>query len=187
MIANRRKAVIVFVVCFVMALVVVGCAKETDPALSGVSSEPVGADTQAVWSPEADCAGCHADVVTASADYSAGAHASRNLDCASCHIADEKLETIHTAGPDGVNYWVTNDSCLSCHSWENITAATADYEKCLDISGNQLNPHAPHPADAKVEEFQCIDCHSGHKADEGVAGCYSCHHSRTLQSCNDCH
>ena len=98
---------------------------------------------------------------------------------------------------------VVTDECISCHSLDEVSAASADY---VAESGEVANPHrtvdedAPNPHEATGYEkvIDCGKCHTAHESDtpsaddvklpENVNYCYTkCHHQRTFEDCSDCH
>jgi len=57
----------------------------------------------------------------------------------------------------------TEDFCLRCHDFEEVTASTDNY------GGSKRNPHIPHSSDG----LECYTCHSMHR--ESFLFCNYCH------------
>jgi nitrate/TMAO reductase-like tetraheme cytochrome c subunit len=146
------------------------------------------------WSAEMDCGLCHKDYAESlEARYLlAYAHAEEGLTCTDCHHDLEALGQSHegaVAGARVKDLWVETQFCIDCHvsnehtSYEQVIELTADYI----IDDQNINPHDPHAGSDEVEEVECSLCHRVHETSPLIEGCYSCHHSRTLQNCTECH
>jgi cytochrome c nitrite reductase small subunit len=147
------------------------------------------------WSPDTDCALCHLVPQVESLEDSnllAYAHAQEGLECLDCHSDLEALGQAHEGAVPGApvtRLAVKMDFCFDCHvpnehtSYEEVIELTADYI----IRDQNINPHDPHPSSEEVGQLQCSNCHGMHKESALTNGCYSCHHSGTLESCIECH
>jgi len=160
-----------------------------------------------------DCqAACHADVKTDKPKYGVTPHLEAGVTCNDCHNSaelgefhtqafkaqtasgDEEGEPAAAAAEETVAIVYDDEFCFGCHleenphpSWEALAELTADSEEAKAIGGGFVNPHAPHPEGSTAEALTCAMCHEMHGRPAGVSGCYGCHHSYTLQSCDDCH
>jgi len=149
----------------------------------------------AAWSPDTDCALCHAVPQVESledANLLAYAHAQEGLACLDCHNDLEALGQVHEGAVPGAPVTplrVKMQSCFDCHvpnehtSYEQVIELTADYT----IDDQQINPHDPHVGVEGMEPVECSRCHQMHEESPLINGCYSCHHTRTLASCSTCH
>ena len=96
---------------------------------------------------------------------------------------------------------VKTDECISCHTYDEVIAASAEY---VTPEGEQVNPHRmvdenadnPHEATGSEVPYDCAGCHTAHptpptnpvELPNDVSSCYiDCHHSRTFAPCSSCH
>jgi len=148
------------------------------------------------WTPDVDCAYCHASDSASMQDVAllANAHAQEGLTCLDCHDAAD-LESLHaqattdTSALTRRNY--PDQFCFDCHvanlhpNYQVLAASTANYT----VDGQQVNPHDPH-ADSELlndQRYECYRCHTMHSDSKGLDFCYSCHHTKALVSCAECH
>jgi cytochrome c nitrite reductase small subunit len=173
------------------------CAQchEAAPTGPGWTTEVTRTADVQVWAPDMDCSVCHVmDPYFASLQDSnllASAHAEEGLACLDCHEVGE-VEQVHEEAVPGTAIrakTVEMEFCFDCHvpnehtSYEQVIARTTDYV----IDDQNINPHDPHPGSEEVGQLQCSYCHKMHNESPLIKGCYSCHHSGTLESCIDCH
>ena len=170
------------------------CAQCHDPVATGTGWITA---TQVLewWDPDMDCAYCH---VMASyteslqdANLSAYTHAQEELVCLDCHEL-AVLQQVHEGAVAGIPIKERKfemDFCFDCHlpnehtSYEEIIERTEDYT----VGDQKINPHDPHVGVEGMEQLECNYCHKVHKESPLINGCYSCHHSGTLQNCSACH
>lgn len=179
-----------------IALLGLGCAPHQSETLASSGDDPAQSEEQAVsttpWSPDSDCSSCHAEEADANGDHLSATHVALGVTCLDCH-EEEPTAAAHDGGAATQTASYTNDQCFNCHmenshgSWDEVAALTADSDVAKNPDGEYVNPHAPHPADSTADELECRTCHSMHSKEQLAQGCYSCHHSMTLQACADCH
>jgi len=119
----------------------------------------------------------------------------------------------------GVSVWISaqtpapgaaetsKTSCLGCHEYDRVIAATADH---MMPGGDKLSPHRyvdaksikdpaakPHGAMGIENIPECTNCHTVHpvpytgtldRSTLKVTWCYStCHHQENFTRCSECH
>jgi nitrate/TMAO reductase-like tetraheme cytochrome c subunit len=166
---------------------------ELGPGWTAEVTQPL--DIQ-VWAPDMDCTTCHSmePYVQSLEDSNllAYTHVQEGLECEDCHEQEAIRQTHEEIVPGQRVSMLTvqNSFCFDCHvdnehaSYEQVIERTMDYT----VDGQQINPHDPH-ANVKgmSEQYECTRCHQMHKESPLIQGCYSCHHSGTLESCTACH
>lgn len=192
-----------------MACALAGCAPSAGPdadvagqkgtaseqAAGGEAAQAAGGEADA-WSPETDCAPCHASA------GEQGCLAAEHLDaygltCGSCHADTEKLAQVH----EGVTEQSTPPkrlkktavdaaACATCHDAGALKDATADSVVLTDSEGTTVNPHDLPPTDTHAQTT-CVSCHTMHSTKANVEKdapkvCESCHHEGVYQ-CGTCH
>lgn len=189
----RRHAVALLVIASMLA---VGCqAKDAEPAyVDGVLSAEILTEASWEWSPDADCATCHALEAETAEMFSCEAIRSEEGACAACHSDVSALEGAHALPFDTPSATrlrsteVDSSSCSECHVADELTQATARDGNLADAEGNQANPHAL-PANETHDEIECLDCHQIHQSDiveSAQTLCSSCHHAG-FHACYTCH
>ena len=152
-----------------------------------------------VWAPDMDCTACH--VMDSHFDslqdtnLLAYAHAQEGLVCLDCHEA-EAVEQVHNEAVAGKPIRAREfemQVCFECHvpnehtSYEDVIERTTDYV----TDGENINPHDPHPglesSKHDLGAYECSTCHEMHEESLLIEGCYTCHHRRTFENCNECH
>ncbi|WP_139652409.1 cytochrome c3 family protein [Raoultibacter phocaeensis] len=179
---------------------VVGCAPHAPNAVKteNVSENPVSA-VAFTWSPDSDCAMCHAIESESMQDsaYPAALHEQEAADCPTCHADDSKLSVAHEGVlPDSEmpqrlkSTAVPEQLCLDCHDDVAVLAqATEDRAALIDSEGTVVNPHELSESEDH-EGVSCSDCHKMHSSDPveeiAIGACLSCHHEGVFE-CYTCH
>ncbi len=173
------------------------CARCHEAIATGVgwTTEVTGTAEVEVWSPDMDCTACHVmEPYLESLDDTnllAYAHAEEGLECLDCH-EEEAVEQVHEEAVPGKTIkarTVEMEFCFDCHvenehtSYEEVIERTAEYV----IDDQNINPHDPHAGVEDMDPVECASCHQMHDESSLIDGCYSCHHSGTLQNCSECH
>ena len=89
----------------------------------------------------------------------------------------------------------TSTACLECHGPFEKLASTPPF--FVAPSGEKVNPHRYVPHDLK-DIPDCVSCHKPHSATPtaaeiaslpkpNVTSCFECHHTKSLENCQDCH
>lgn len=170
------------------------------PAVSGAgaqqNTEPEVVLEEA-WTPEVDCASCHADEVASFGDEAAFAYEHAALACTDCHTDTETLAQAHEGATSTAAKLaalsatgVSDELCLSCHDRETLVAATQDCAMLTDLNGTVVNPHDI-PDVADHAEVTCVRCHEMHGETSDMERtvdrvCASCHHAEVYE-CYTCH
>ena len=128
------------------------------------------------FSPDADCATCHAAFYSESmqdATLLAYAHAQKELVCLDCHDA-AALQPLHDTGGTDTSQLkerkYPNEFCFGCHvpnehtSYQEVIERTEDYT----VDNLKINPH-----DSHLGEVNCRICHKMHRESEDY--CALCH------------
>ena len=194
---SRSAAVGAAAVLLVCALA--ACAPQ--PSSGGNSDATDNAPTnEAValgWSPDTDCAICHAAEANSREGGPSTASFHSETPCVECHDDAEALEKRHEGAtsedkmPSKLSKTeVDQSACLDCHnSYDELATKTADYAGLADSNGTQANPHAL-PDVAEHGEIQCANCHKMHgdkpAAETAKQECLSCHHADVFE-CGTCH
>lgn len=190
-------------ICVPLALCAVGCAPQAAPQEGAEGEGGSGTDAPAAatsWSPDIDCATCHASEAKTSADAAclAGTHTmDQGFECVTCHVDDSALTKAHENMSSGKvpkklkTTEVSQDLCLSCHDQAELASTTASSAVLTDLNGKVVNPHdVPVNADHTEEGLACTSCHKGHSTDgvekDSQAFCVSCHHADVYE-CGTCH
>lgn len=181
-------------VLIVAACMAAGCAPQS--AQSGDSSGK-GADaaTQVAWTPDMDCASCHATEEASASDANCLASKHPAATCESCHGTADSLADAHANAsataemPKKLSkeHAVSEETCLSCHSsWDDLAAKTTDITTFTDSHGTTVNPHAMDRT-GDHSSITCASCHTVHQAEEDQKQlCLSCHHEDVFE-CRTCH
>lgn len=152
---------------------------------------------EGAWTPEADCASCHADEVASFGDEAAYAFDHATMTCIDCHTDTEALAQVHEgATSTGAKLAmlsttaVPDELCLACHDQQTIADATADNTMLTDLNGTVVNPHEL-PEVADHDGITCVSCHSIHGETTDMERtvdrvCASCHHAEVYE-CYTCH
>jgi hypothetical protein len=119
------------------------------------------------WSPEADCATCHATEVKSMTDTTllASKHAAAGKTCSDCHDAAD-LQIAHKKAdattPVPVQKFL-RAFCFKCHG---------SYAAIIELTRGRtrLNPH-----DSHYGQVDCFICHRVHTVKSPVELCISCH------------
>ena len=200
---NMAKHTIALAVA--MAVIITVCcssqpAKSTESANDAAPQQAAEESAQVTWTPDSDCASCHADESASTTDASMGAgiHAqSAQTTCTACHTDESNLAEAHKNMPSGATPKKLNKTCVSpegckasgCHdlSNEEMAALTQEVTELTDSKGTQVNPHEVMGLTEGHAEIVCTDCHRMHKENIGPAEtCISCHHAGVYE-CNTCH
>lgn len=194
-ITRKRAIALAVALAAVATLALGGCqpqANEGGPAAAEASE----AAMQAAWSPDADCAACHASEESSFSDMNAAA--SKHADgCMTCHSDESGLAKVHEKAegkdhPKKLKKTEIDDAtCLSCHGgYEELAAKTAGLELLTDDKGTTVNPHEAPGLTPGHEAMTCSDCHALHTdepADKmAPETCLSCHHDNVYE-CGTCH
>lgn len=193
---------VLLVSAFVSILVVsAACSPQPATSTAGTDDSAASSAEGAVaveWSPEADCATCHAIEEASRTDSScvASLHAATN--CIDCHADVEGLAKQHEGATSADKMpkklkrtAVDQDKCLTCHgSYEELAEKTASYQGLADEHGTVANPHAL-PENDDHAEIVCGDCHKMRAGDsdagqDATNTCLSCHHEGVFE-CGTCH
>lgn len=177
-----------------------GCAPSgnTESAQDKTGSETVDqTQTLAAWSPDSDCATCHAKEASSAKEAGclAQAHTELGYPCADCHDDEQGLTKAHGESASGAPASklkateVDDEACLACHESRAAIAEKTTDVALSDDRGTTVNPHelAPSP---DHEAIACVDCHASHQAlpalEEAQGTCASCHHAGVFE-CGTCH
>ena len=180
-------------------LFVAGCAPTTNERGGAPSGEEGdGAPTvQVTWTPDADCALCHAEEGSSLASIPCPAEKDGNRACVTCHADEASLSSVHEGKTTGDKMpkklkatEVASDTCESCHgTYAELAVKTAASTALTDSKGTVVNPHDL-PGNAEHESLACADCHQMHSdgdaAKTAPKACSSCHHAGVYE-CNTCH
>ncbi|WP_232050889.1 cytochrome c3 family protein [Arabiibacter massiliensis] len=191
--APIKKAATVAVLVAALGLAA-GCAPQSvqpDQAAAQQGGDAV----QVAWSPDMDCASCHAVEEASASDASCLASKHPAATCESCHGVADSLATAHanaTATAEmpkklSKENAVPEDTCLSCHGgWDDLAAKTADVDVLTDADGTTVNPHAMDRT-GDHSSITCTSCHTVHEVeDDQKQLCLSCHHEDVFE-CRTCH
>lgn len=196
-----HKALIAFAAAAI-TIAVAGCSPQ-EPAAEKPAEQGGGSDSavQVAWSPDMDCATCHATEGATMEDGSMGAciHVQEaQTTCISCHADEAALADVHKEAtatdtmPKKLKATVVDAaSCQAagCHdlSADEMLARTATITDLTDSQGTQVNPHEVMGLTDGHADILCSDCHNMHKAEVNAADtCVSCHHAGVYE-CNTCH
>jgi len=157
---------------------------------------------QLTYNPKLSCNICHTirPYVESyyDSEFSDNAHYEADVGCKDCHAASPLESAREAFNYVAGNYEnplpesrFPNENCLRCHrSYDSLIQQTEHYT----VDGVSLNPHAYkvdtellNPHDTDEGEMECYYCHRSHKESPGIDYCYSCHHTRDLVSCTECH
>ena len=175
------------------------CAPQQTAPVGGEAGEggQGGTAVSAEWSPDADCAACHAREQESYEDSACLASLHADVACGQCHDDSSALATAHEGSsssdkaPARLKVTEVSDAaCLSCHyeTKEALAEATPDVV-VADSQGNGRNPHALDGV-ADHEGIGCSDCHGMHSSEpvqeQAKATCTNCHHAGVYE-CYTCH
>jgi hypothetical protein len=121
------------------------------------------------------------------------AEAEDEVKCKECHVVT--LDQIVKEGrafvtgdyelPLETTFFYEQESCLACHSLEDVQGATKDDWK--GRSAVYFDPHdSPHLTGEKGY-IECQWCHRAHDKSRGMTYCLGCHHEKTTDLCMGCH
>jgi hypothetical protein len=190
---------IAFIVLLIAA--VVGCApRQANTEESGSAADGVAATITAEWTIDSDCKSCHVVEAQSATDvsYTYSVHATDVSNCTSCHTDDDgSLASGHKSYATAKQptklkkTTVTNDTCLSCHTQEELAQATAGFTELADSNNNTVNPHELPDTESHQKNVNCSNCHKMHVADNNTIdtakkACQSCHHAGVFE-CGTCH
>jgi hypothetical protein len=165
------KKVILFTAVLLVSVPLVaacirGAATITTPPTT-ITTTPSTTISPFIWSPEADCAVCHATEVKSMTDTTllASKHAAAGKACLDCHDAAD-LQTAHknvNATPPVPVQKFPRAFCFKCHG---------SYAAMIELTKGRtrLNPH-----DSHYGELGCFICHRVHTAKSPDELCVSCH------------
>lgn len=195
---KKYLAILSVVVILFTVSMLAACAPSSDEAtVAGESQEDV-ANVDA-WSPDSSCETCHIDQAESMTNSACLVSFHPDNKCTDCHAVDDTLTSVHEGVvpgdkvPKGLKETKVDESqCESCHSLEDIAAATEDLEVLTDANQTVVNPHAI-PDVADHAEIQCSDCHAMHEEggleltdNNAKRLCGSCHHANVYE-CHTCH
>lgn len=176
------------------------CSPQQADRTQASAEEGGGAEQPAVtvaWSAEGDCSTCHSKQAESQADAACLASKHADQKCVQCHTDTGALETAHAAATAGdaipsalkQTSVDTEAVCQSCHTIEELVAATAASTALTDENGTVVNPHAL-PENADHAEIDCASCHKVHSSTAAEKSaqrtCSSCHHANVYE-CGTCH
>lgn len=174
---------------FAFVAMMAACAPAADKDAANAAAVSV------EWSPEVDCATCHATETASreNANCLASLHAASN--CVDCHTETDVLASEHegVTTEDRVAKRLTKTSvsqeyCLTCHGSYEALAEKTTY-RLVDTEGTAVNPHAI-PVNDNHADVTCTSCHSMHSeksAEDGATAlCLGCHHAEVF-ACGTCH
>ena len=185
------RKLLTFLLCALCTGVVCACASPTSDSLS--------ADVESVreltgegiwhWTSEVDCSLCHDEDAAAIICVRGMAVPGS---CCACHTNVTALSENHLSYDkhvDEPSLTTTKEACLSCHSRDELIAATAG-KPLVDAEGRGVNPHnLPANADHRGA-FDCTTCHKMHTQSDAQTPtrplCAGCHHEDVFQ-CYTCH
>lgn len=197
-----RHRTILFATTVALAGIVAlaGCAPQAEGEPDAAGAPSAGAEQKveaAAWSPDADCAACHAKEASSAEEAGclAQAHMQLGRACADCHADEQALASVHEKSASGTPATklkateVADEACLACHeSREAVAAKTADVA-LEDDRGTAVNPHALAPS-PDHDAIECTSCHVSHETrpalEEAQGTCASCHHAGVFE-CGTCH
>lgn len=201
--ASRISAMFCLVTAIsLIVCVLYGCQAGSGAAQTEIKSSDGGvADVEEVtlgeWTPDTDCAACHAGQQESMSNSACQASSHAASQCIDCHQQEQELKTVHegVSSTDRVSKrlrstTIESDVCLSCHVQTEIAGATASSTALIDSEGTAVNPHDL-PSEGTHRETACADCHDLHTenadiAEDAKAYCISCHHADVFE-CNTCH
>lgn len=151
------------------------------------------------WDSDSACETCHSDQAESMTNPACLVSSHPDNKCIDCHAVDDALTSVHegVSADDDVpkrlkKTKVDESQCETCHSAEEIAAATADTTVLTDSNQTVVNPHDL-PDVADHDEIQCADCHTFHEEggldltdDNAKRLCGSCHHANVYE-CHTCH
>lgn len=203
--ANERKLprklrlAALSVACAGVLLLCAACAPQAGNVGEGSSGTmaDTGDGTAVEWSLDADCATCHTDQQASMENTAQPASNHAAVGCATCHNDEAAMAKSHDGKTADSKMpkklkrsKIDETACASCHSAEDLKAATADLTVLTDGNGTTVNPHDI-PANSGHEgQIDCSSCHTMHgEADVQAAAqekCASCHH-KDVYECGTCH
>lgn len=196
---GKARLTVLSALCAGALLLCAACAPQGAPTGGdGAAANASGDEAAAVaWSLDADCAVCHTDQQDSLADTSQAASNHAAVTCITCHNDEAAMEKSHDGKTADSKMpkklkrsKIDETACASCHSAEDLKAATADLTVLTDGNGTTVNPHDI-PANSGHEgQVDCASCHTMHgEADVQAAAqekCASCHH-KDVYECGTCH
>lgn len=152
--------------------------------------------TATTWSLASDCTVCHVHEEVSCDDEKALASKHAVLTCTDCHTDEKGLTKAHKKAKEGTaqakrlkKSEVPPETCLTCHTQEDLVKATAKVEVLTDTEGTTVNPHDL-PAVVEHEGVSCASCHYMHRDKDALeaapAVCNGCHHDGVYE-CFTCH
>lgn len=201
----KNMAKLTMALAVAMAVIIAaGCssqpAKSAEQANEAAPQQAAEEVSQATWTPDSDCASCHADESASTTDASMGASIhtqGTQATCITCHADESALGEAHKSMTSGTAPKKLSETCVGpegckaagCHdlSDEEMAALTQDVTELTDSKNTRVNPHEVMGLTEGHAEIVCTDCHRMHKEDISPAEtCISCHHAGVYE-CNTCH
>ncbi len=147
---GKARLTVLSALCAGALLLCAACAPQGAPTGGdGAAANASGDETAAVaWSLDADCAACHTDQQDSLADTSQAASNHAAVTCVTCHNDEAAMEKSHDGKTADSKMpkklkrsKIDETACASCHSAEDLKAATADLTVLTDGNGTTVNPH----------------------------------------------
>lgn len=204
--APCMKRIVLAVALFAALLLMASCAPHS-VASDNLTEDEEGAEVPVVeldWSPESDCAVCHAMESSSFQDSACLASMHQDAICVECHADTTGLESQHkdvVSGDEVPKHLsetaVLQETCLSseCHDsphadLEKLAERTEGSQALIDSEGTVVNPHDL-PDAGTHDTIVCTDCHSVHEngtdvAERAKTTCLNCHHDDVFE-CYTCH
>lgn len=194
---RKMRLAALCVACVGVLAVCAACAPQTAPSGEGKAGADAGDAVSVEWSMESDCVMCHTDQQASMENTAQAASNHAAVTCVTCHNDESAMEKSHDGKTADSKMpkklkrsKIDAAACASCHSAEDLKAATADVAVLTDQNGTTVNPHDV-PANSGHEgQVDCASCHTMHgEADVQAAAqekCSSCHH-KDVYECGTCH
>ncbi len=186
----KRKSVSLLIAVIFVATSIVAVSYNKSEADSKKAKKTKPAQTTAFsFSKNSNCSLCHQSYVESMKnDKVLGSrHSDAAKDCFTCHELPA-LQSVHekvTKAPGKLfkQRKYPNDLCLNCHGgYDELVEKTKNSKAFTTDDGKVINPHDTH-----VGKVECFNCHKMHQDKAPIEYCYSCHHTRDLKNCKDCH
>jgi hypothetical protein len=197
---NTKRTHLIAGFLLVAVIGLAACAPREAPSVQEPEAELV---VEVNWTPDTECAACHATESESFANAACLAAKHADLECSGCHEDQTALTGVHqgvttaVAKPKALQVSsVQEGTCLTsgCHaadSLDGLVALTQGSAVLIDERGNAVNPHEMPSSTPKhlAESMTCTDCHTVH-GEEGYEAakiyCYNCHHHKVFE-CGTCH
>jgi hypothetical protein len=192
-----RKGIAFFTVAAVCAflLLVLACSPrhELVETTTGMDFEVESPE----WSISSDCSSCHTAEAKSANNLQTAYAKHSDQTCIACHSdASSNLAKAHekymtAKRPSKLKRTeVSNDTCISCHTVEEIIAQTADVVTLVDKNGLVVNPHDVPQTTEHLKSITCANCHNVHSTvayiEAAKKTCLGCHHA-DIYECGTCH